>query len=171
VTADVLVYRRIDPAADAELAYANYRDACIASYGDAARCINQSSYVRWLAQRVDEFPDGHVLAMLASHGNAIVGQLELQVPYGLRVGYVNLFHVTRDWRRFGFGRRLHQEFAECYFRSWEADTIELHVSPTNHAATQFYRSLGYTLASVENPSGDRMWRMQRRLERAATAQR
>jgi ribosomal protein S18 acetylase RimI-like enzyme len=161
-----LIYRRIDPVADADVAYANYRDACAASFGDDGRCITQAAYLKWLGDRVDEFPDGHVLATLANRGGAIVGQLELQVPYGLHVGYVNLFHVSRDWRRLGFGSQLHEEYAERYFRAWEADTIELHVSPTNHAAVQFYRSLGYTLASVET-KGDRMWRMQRRLARAA----
>ena len=94
-------------------------------------------------------------------GDRVVGQLELQVPYGHSVGYVNLFHVARDWRRLGFGRRLH-EYADRYFRSWEASRIELHVSPTNHPAIQFYRSLGYRLAMVESQGG-RMWQMERRL--------
>jgi len=164
----VLIYRRIDPIADADVVYGNYRDACAASFGDAARCSTRAEYLDWLTRRVEEFPDGHVLATLANRGGAIVGQLELQVPYGLRVGYVNLFHVTRDWRRLGFGRQLHEEYADRYFRAWEADTIELHVSPTNHAAVQFYRSLGYKLAAVET-RGDRMWRMERRVERATAA--
>jgi ribosomal protein S18 acetylase RimI-like enzyme len=160
-----LTYRRIDPTTDADLAYANYRETAIASFGDAAHYSPRSSYLRWLTERVDEFPDGHVLATLGPSG-PVIGQLELQVPYGLNVGYVNLFYVARDWRRFGFGRRLHDDYLLRYFRSWEADTIELHVSPTNHAAVQFYRSLGYALAAVE-ADGERMWRMSRRVDRDA----
>jgi ribosomal protein S18 acetylase RimI-like enzyme len=151
-----LRYRRIDPASDGQLAYAHYRETCIASFGAARRCISQSAYLRWLADRVDEFPDGHLLALLQGQ---VVGQLELQVPYGSDCGYVNLFWVAGSWRRLGLGRRMH-DFALTYFRSWEARRIELHVSPTNHAAVAFYRSLGYRLVTAET-NGDDVWLMER----------
>ncbi len=159
VTSPLLTYRRIDPVNDGSLAYLHYRDACSSSFGDASSCMARENYLHWLGQRVDEFPDGHVMAMLDER---VIGQLELQAPYGKSVGYVNLFYVVREWRRLGFGRRLH-EYADCYFRSWEVDCIELHVSPTNDAAVQFYRSLGYKLSAVET-GRDRMWRMQRQLQ-------
>ena len=151
-----LRYRRIDPSADGDLAYAHYRETCIASFGVARRCISQSDYVNWLSERVEEYPDGHVLALLQGK---VVGQLELQVPYGLDCGYVNLFWVAQSWRRLGMGRRMH-DFALSYFRCWEARRIELHVSPTNHAAIAFYRSLGYRLTLVEN-GGEALWLMER----------
>jgi len=151
-----LRYRRIDPSIDGELAYAHYRETCIASFGPSRRCISQSAYLRWLGERVEEYPDGHVLALL--QGN-VVGQMELQVPYGLDRGYVNLFWIAGAWRRLGLGRRMH-DFALTYFRNWEARRIELHVSPTNHPAIAFYRSLGYRLAMVEH-NGDAMWLMER----------
>jgi ribosomal protein S18 acetylase RimI-like enzyme len=151
-----LVYRRIDPIADGAIAFANYRETCIASFGDDRRCMEESRYLHWLGRRVEEFPEGHVFALLSG---SVVGQLELQIPYGAERGYVNLFHVTQAWRRLGFGRRLH-DFALRYFRSWDAEWIDLHVSPTNRGATSFYRSLGYRIANIEagkNP----MWHMER----------
>lgn len=153
-----LTYRRIDPSSDAPLAYANYREACVASFGSSTRCIGLPQYTRWLGQRVEEFPDGHVLAIL---NGQIVGQLELQVPYGLDRGYVNLFHVSRPWRRLGIGRRMH-EFALRYFHSWEADWAELHVSCTNLPAVEFYRSLGYRVVKAED---GQLWRMERAVAR------
>ena len=160
----LLTYRRIDPVADGDLAYAHYRETAIASFGDGDRCSSQQSYLRWLSNRIQEYPDGHAFAALPD--GRVIGQLELQVPYGLSIGYVNLFYVARAWRRLGLGRRLHQEYVDRYFQSWDADTIELHVAPRNHAAIQFYRSLGYTLSSTET-DGTRMWRMQRQLARTA----
>jgi ribosomal protein S18 acetylase RimI-like enzyme len=151
-----LTYRRMDPRVDGPMAFAHYRETCIASFGGAQRCMQERAYLRWLAQRIEEFPDGHVLALLRGQ---VIGQLELQVPYGLDRGYVNLFYVSPSWRRLGLGRRMH-EFTLKYFRSWEADWAELHVSPTNAGAVSFYRSLGYRLAEVEQDGG-RMWRMER----------
>jgi ribosomal protein S18 acetylase RimI-like enzyme len=153
-----LTYRRIDVARDGELAFASYRAACIASFGSARSCSSRPGYLAWLERRVEEFPDGHVMAEM---GDRFVGQLELQVPYGLRTGYVNLFYVTPTLRRLGFGRRLH-EFAEAYFRSWEANAVELHVSPTNIAAVNFYRSLGYRTVDSEDDGG-RVWKMRREI--------
>ncbi|HSU69044.1 MAG TPA: GNAT family N-acetyltransferase [Tepidisphaeraceae bacterium] len=151
-----LTYRRMDAVADAALAYENYRQTCIASFGNEKRCIAESAYFKWLAKRIEEYPDGHVLALLRGE---VIGQMELQIPYGLDRGYVNLFYVGKPWRRLGFGRRLH-DYALHYFRSWEAAWIELHVSSTNSAATAFYRSLGYRLSEAER-EGERMWRMER----------
>ncbi len=139
LTAATLVFRPIDPDRDADLAFAAYHDAHVASYGADAISPYRDWYVRWLRARIEEFPDGHLLALV---GDKVVGQLELEVPYGLETGYVNLFYVVGEARRAGIGRRLHQR-AEQYFRSWEARRVELHVSPQNRAAIAFYRSVGY----------------------------
>jgi ribosomal protein S18 acetylase RimI-like enzyme len=152
-----LTYRRIDCSVDLPLAYSHYRETCVASFGSSRRCMGQPAYAQWLARRVEEFPDGHVLALLRGQ---VVGQLELQVPYGLDRGYVNLFYVAAPWRRLGFGRRLH-DFALTYFRSWEAAWIDLHVSSTNAPALCFYRSLGYRIAQIEPGHPQTTWRMER----------
>jgi ribosomal protein S18 acetylase RimI-like enzyme len=152
----VLTYRRIDPRGDADVAVRNYRDACVASFGNARRFIGASRYLEWLADRVEEYPEGHVLAML---GEQVVGQMELQVPYGLSSGYVNLFYVAEAFRGRGWGKVMHGEYAEKYFRSWEASRVELDVSPTNERAVGFYRSLGYRV--VREAEGGRLWRMGR----------
>jgi len=153
-----LSYRTIDPEADCAIVIANYRATYRASYGDDERC-DVRSYLPWLRSRVEEFPEGHVLAYL---GKQCVGQLELQVPYGLCTGYVNLYFVAGRFRGQGFGRLLH-EYAERYFRSWEANRVELHVASTNTRAVGFYRHLGYHLDRIEG----RLWRMVRSLDHAS----
>jgi ribosomal protein S18 acetylase RimI-like enzyme len=154
IAAPPLVYRTIDLDVDHPLVVRNFRDTSAASYGPEARCP-VATYVPWLKARIEEFPDGHVLAWL---GEACVGQLELQVPYGLSRGYVNLFCVVPPFRGKGYGRLLH-EFAERYFRSWQAETIELHVSKSNQAAIGFYRHLGYKLVEDDR----KLWKMTRTL--------
>lgn len=134
-----ITFRRIDPNVDGPLCYANYRDAAVATFGPRTQSANPLRYLPWLRSRVEEYPDGHVLAFL---GLDCVGQLELQVPYGAAVGYINLFYVAADFRGQGMGRRLH-DYAERYFQSWEATRIELDVSKTNDRAIGFYKHLGY----------------------------
>ena len=90
------------------MAYAHYREASIASY--QRDVTEKRRYLPWLRARVDEFPDGHLLAYL---GKDCVGQLELQVPYGMSSGYVNLFYVSAPFRRQGLGRQL-QARAEAF---------------------------------------------------------
>jgi len=158
LAAPSLSYRTIDPVADADLAVAAYLDACRASYGDDSASVNRAKHLAWLRARVEEFPDGHVIAL---HDGRYVGQLELQVPYGLATGYVNLFYVSAEFRGRGYGRGMH-EYAERYFRSWEADRVELHVSQTNERAVGFYRALGYRAERREGP----LWRMVKALARS-----
>jgi len=157
IAAPALTFRTIDPdsGSDADLAVAAYLDACRASYGDESAFLGRRRHLTWLRSRVEEFPDGHVLAF---DGHRCVGQLELQVPYGMTTGYVNLYYVTEAARGQGYGRRLH-DYAARYFRSWEAERIELHVSPLNQGALGFYRHMGYRLVRVEG----RLWRMRRDL--------
>ena len=157
IAAPPLSFRTINPdsAADADLSIGAYLDACRASYGDDSGFPGRRRHLDWLRSRVEEFPDGHVLAF---DGPRYVGQLELQVPYGLKTGYVNLYFVAGPLRGKGYGRRLH-DYADRYFRSWEAERIELHVSPLNEPALGFYRHMGYRLAKVEG----RLWRMARAL--------
>lgn len=154
-TFSALTFRTINPDTDRALIVNAYRETHRASFGDERSC-SIKSYLRWLQSRLDEFPDGHLLAFV---GKRCVGQLELQVPFGLSDGYVNLFYVAPPFRGQGFGRALHER-AEQYFQSWQAERIELDVSSTNSRAVGFYRHLGYRLARVEG----RIWRMSRALD-------
>ena len=133
-----------------------YFDACRLSYGNDSAFPGRARHLAWLRSRVEEFPDGHVIALLDGR---YFGQMELQVPYGLSTGYVNLFYVSTDFRGQGYGKKMH-EYAERYFRSWEARRVELHVSSTNQRATSFYRALAYRAARREG----RLWRMVKTLE-------
>jgi GNAT superfamily N-acetyltransferase len=154
VLTQTLTFRPIQLPWDSDCVVTYHRDACRASFGDSTfepHLEDPARYLEGLEARIEEFPDGHLLAML---GTACVGQLELQVPYGLEVGYVNLFYVTPPFRGRGYGRLL-QARAEQYFRSWEATRIELHVSPTNQGAVKFYRAVGYEVVRCEG----RMLRM------------
>ena len=155
IAAPALTYRTINPDSrpDADRAVDAYLDACRASYGDDSAYLGRGRHLDWLRARIEEFPDGHVLAF---DGPRYVGQLELQVPYGMTTGYVNLYYVAEASRGKGYGRRLH-DYADRYFRSWEADRIELHVAPVNEKALGFYRHMGYKLVRVEG----RLWRMAR----------
>jgi ribosomal protein S18 acetylase RimI-like enzyme len=156
IAAPVLTFRTIDPLADAALAVAHRRSACVATYGDALPFEGAISYLRWLRAKVEEFPDGFVLAML---DGKCVGQMELEVPYGLPSGYVSLFYVAQSHRRHGLGRLMHQ-YADRYFKSWEAREATLHVSPKNRAAIAFYRAMQYQFDGVDTtPAG--LWRMTR----------
>lgn len=158
-----LTFRRIDVEMDGPLCLAHFRETSMISYGTRRTPPSEASYLPWLGQRVEEFPDGHVLAFVDEPSpHRCVGQLELQIPYGMTTGYINLFFVTRPFRGLGFGQLLH-EYTERYFRSWEAREIELHVSSTNERAIRFYRHLGYRLMHPElhNPG---MWRMIKPLE-------
>jgi ribosomal protein S18 acetylase RimI-like enzyme len=147
-----LTIRRIRPDVDAPLCYANYRDAAVATFGQVAHHSSPHRYVPWLRSRCEEFPDGHLLAFL---DDQCAGQLELQVPYGLATGYINLFYVSPLFRRQRLGTHLHA-VAERYFRSWEATTVDLDVSPHNLPAIAFYRSLGYHPADGGPPPLQRM---------------
>jgi GNAT superfamily N-acetyltransferase len=157
-----LAFRRIDVDRDGPAAYARYRDAARLSLGSERAGDRRLPYLASLRDRCAEYPDGHLLALL---GDDVVGQLELQVPYGLPAGYVNLFYVAPRWRRLGFGRRMHER-ALAYFRSWDASTVDLHVGPANRPAVEFYRALGYRLADA---GGGRLWKMQLDLKLTPTA--
>ncbi|HEY8667251.1 MAG TPA: GNAT family N-acetyltransferase [Tepidisphaeraceae bacterium] len=159
IDAPAITYRRIDPQRDGQLTYAHFRQTSRASFGRGASITSFSQYLHWLRGRVEEFPEGHLLAYEAED---LVGQIELQVPYGLSAGYVNLFYVTAGFRRQGYGRRLHER-ALGYFRSWEATSIELHVSPTNEAAVAFYRAMGYRKVGDGWQGEYPLWKMARRV--------
>ena len=145
---ETLTFRRIELPGDAARVVAWHADACRATFGEVTyrkRLERPDRYLHHLAERIEEYPEGQLMAVA---GGECVGQMELQVPYGLEVGYVNLFYVAPAFRRQGCGRAMHAR-AEQYFRSWEARRVELHVSPTNPAAVRFYEAMGYGVVRRE----------------------
>lgn len=150
----LLTFRRIDLARDADVAADNHRAASVATFGNDHSYLGKSKYLQWLERRVEEFPDGCVIAWLNSQ---CVGQLELEVPYGLGRGYIDLFIVTSPFRGRGFGRLLN-DYAERYFHAWEAKRVELHVSPDNERAVNFYRKLGYRFVRADEGQS-KLWKM------------
>jgi ribosomal protein S18 acetylase RimI-like enzyme len=154
-----LTFRTIHLPNDAALVARNRRDACVETFGDERQFEGDIRYLAWLKDKVDEFPDGFVLAF---DGKRCVGHLELEVPYGLDIGYVNLFYVARGFRRRGVGHVLHF-YCRQYFRSWDASRVQLHVSPTNRRALSFYRKLGYRPVQLEGLRGP-LWRMELKLD-------
>jgi GNAT superfamily N-acetyltransferase len=153
VATHAVSYRTIDLRTDAELAVAHHRDACVCSFGDEARFQGRKRYLAWLESKLEEFPDGFLMAFV---GGRCLGQLELEVPYGLSTGYVNLFYVTAALRGMGFGRVLHGRAVQ-YFKSWEANQIDLHCSPDNARALDFYRAAGYR--KVDQSRDGTLWAM------------
>jgi ribosomal protein S18 acetylase RimI-like enzyme len=153
-----LTFRTIDPDAEGDIAYRHFAETSIASLGADAKLACRPDHLRWLRARVEEFPDGHVFALL---GGQIVGQLELEIPYGKTVGYVNLFYVAKPFRRQGYGRAIH-DYAERYVRAWEGRRIALDVSPDNRRAVGFYRHLGYRFTHIDGELA-RLWRMEKSL--------
>ena len=150
-----LTYRRIDPVGDAALAARHHYDACVASFGDDSRYEGREKYLVLLKRQVEQYPEGCVLAY---EKDRCVGQMELQVPYGLTAAYVNLYYVTPEFRGRGYGALMH-DYAERYARSWEAGRIELHVSPTNERAVRFYRRMGYKFIAADEDPMTRLWKM------------
>jgi ribosomal protein S18 acetylase RimI-like enzyme len=144
LAARALTYRPINPATDADLCLAHYIDAHALSLGPEAPAPTRDSYLPALRERIEEYPDGHVLAFLDGQ---CVGQLEMQIPFGLLTGYINLYYVVPGFRGLGFGTLMHG-YVDRYFRAWDATEIELHVARTNMPALAFYRKLGYRYAGA-----------------------
>jgi ribosomal protein S18 acetylase RimI-like enzyme len=154
----MLNFRTINPDRDFALCEANKRDACVASFGTSRSFTGGERYRRWLKGKAEEFPEGFVLVY---DGDQLVGQLEMQVPYGRTVGYMWLFYVAPHYRGRGYGILMHR-YVERYFLAWGARRIDLHVAPGNLRAVRLYRRLGYRTAEIEKRR-PRMLKMVKRL--------
>ena len=141
-----LTFRTIDLTRDAERCIAFSRDAQICSFGNDRRFVAENGadghgYLRWLAGRVAQFPQGHVHAF---RGDQLVGQVEMIVPaaYAPASGYVNLFYLVSEARGLGLGSVLH-EHALAVAREHGARVLRLSVSAGNLPAWRFYQRHGW----------------------------
>jgi ribosomal protein S18 acetylase RimI-like enzyme len=138
-----LVFRPIDLSAHAGTCIAFRRDSYLCSFGNDGFMEEAgpdgSVYIEKLKIRTPRFPDGYVHAWL---GDAIVGQLEMQILDGPRRGYVSLFHLAAPQRGTDLGGEL-QEHAMQFMRRHGVSTAQLSVSPTNARALAYYRKHGW----------------------------
>ena len=94
-------------------------------------------------QDVIERAFGHETTCLAAtHGDTIVGQMEMQVLEEPRRGYVNLFYLIEEMRGVGVSGEL-QDYAMDFMRRNGVQSAQLSVSPTNTRALAFYRKHGW----------------------------
>lgn len=151
-----LRFATIDFAAHASVCAAFRRDSYVCSFGHDGAGAESAGYLERLPQRIADFPDGYVHVWL---GDAIVGQLEMQIRAEPRHGYVNLFYLVEARRGAGFGDALH-EYALAFMRRHGVATMQLSVSPTNARAVAYYRKHGWRDLGLR-PGRDNVHLMQR----------
>jgi GNAT superfamily N-acetyltransferase len=141
----MLAFRTIDPLRDAEVCIAFARDLYTCSFGSDALFVAEFGadgllYLDWLAERIEHFAEGHVLACIAER---VVGQVNM-VPASdpPDSGYVNTFYVVPEARGTRVGDELH-EYVLCTFRNRHAKLLRLRVSPANLRAKRFYEKRGW----------------------------
>jgi GrpB-like predicted nucleotidyltransferase (UPF0157 family)/GNAT superfamily N-acetyltransferase len=116
-------------------------------------------YLSWLQMRREQYPLGQVLAF---EGRENVGQLELTLREGGKVGYVNLYYLRPEYRGRGYGKLLH-EYVEMFFRPFDVQRLELRVSQSNARAIRFYEKLGFEVAYEEEMRDHSVYRMRKEM--------
>ncbi|PWK05969.1 GNAT family N-acetyltransferase [Tumebacillus permanentifrigoris] len=155
----MLTFRAIDPQRDQAWVIPNRRDSFLVSFGSYEHYGRDEEYLVWLQMRCEQFPLGQVLAF---EGRENVGQLELTLREGGKVGYVNLYYLRSEYRGRGYGKLLH-EYVEMFFRPFAVQRLELRVSLSNARAIRFYEKLGFVVAYEEEMKGQRVFRMQKEM--------
>ncbi|MFD1851820.1 GNAT family N-acetyltransferase [Oceanobacillus bengalensis] len=116
------------------------KDSFKVSFGDTSTFGSEEDYLRWLEEKIADFPEGFVLV---KEDGEYVGQLELSIREynGENIGYVNLYYLIPEKRGNGKGKELHN-YAKQFFKRNKVDAYHLRVSPTNTSAIKFYRKIG-----------------------------
>ena len=132
---------------DREIVCEFRRDSYIVSFGNDLDYPGDSEYLRWLASRIAEFPDGF---MLLTENGSPIGQIELQIKLhsGRRRGRINLYYLTAGCRGKGIGTLL-DSYAMNFFRRGGVSDCYLHVSSSNKPAVAFYSKAGFREAARE----------------------
>ncbi|MEJ8767739.1 GNAT family N-acetyltransferase [Oceanobacillus sp. HCA-5259] len=115
------------------------KDSFRVSFGDASNFI-ATDYLRWLEEKIAEFPEGFVLI---EEDKEYIGQLELSIREyeGKNIGYIHLYYLIPEKRGHGIGEKLYQ-YALQFFEKNKVNEYHLRVSPTNTGAIRFYRKVG-----------------------------
>lgn len=139
-----LKFSTIDLDAHSDLCVSFRRDAFLCSFTDGQSTFeaengeNGSLYIEWLKDRISEFPQGCVHAMLEDQ---IVGQLEMRLR-STELGYVNLFYLIPRYRGTSLGAQLHT-YATCTMSGRGIQLVQLTVSSQNTRALRFYEKNGW----------------------------
>jgi ribosomal protein S18 acetylase RimI-like enzyme len=135
-------FTTIDLARHAALCIAFRRDSYVCSFGsdqlfDEENGADARGYIEWLADRIQQFPEGHVHVWQRAQ---IIGQIEMIL--GPRSGYINLFYLRPDARGLGLGGALH-DYAVALLQRHHLALAGLSVSPTNQRAIKYYHRHGW----------------------------
>ena len=130
-----------------------HRDQCVEFRADSFVCSFGSAdlfyemdgdgvatYLHWLEQKMKTLPHSCVHVW---HENQIIGQIEMgRWKQDFRVGHVNLFYLTPEFRGQGLGQQLEQH-AATFLQELGCRSARLSVSPTNLLAVRFYLKHGW----------------------------
>ena len=101
-------------------------------------------------KKAGEILSGRFITFCAFDGDAVVGEIMLRPELNRNRLIIDSFHVSRDFRRCGIGRRL-VETAADYARGRGASA--LYASCCSAAETiDFYRAMGFRLSEHPIPS-------------------
>ena len=119
------------------------RDSYFCSFGEGEAFDPSSGgvagYLERLRERLATLPEGIVHVWRV---DAIVGQIEAQIPPALGTGYVNLFYLVPEVRGSGIGDQLHAYVVSLFSRR-SVPSARLSVSPTNARALRYYAKHGW----------------------------
>ena len=156
-----LSFKPIDLDAHAQVCVEFRRDSYICSFGVDSFFEEAGdkgvNYIERLRLRTSQFRDGYVHAWL---GDAIVGQMEMQIRENPPHGYVNLFYLVERLRGQGYGDDL-DEYSMRFMAAHGVETARLSVSPTNARALAYYRKHRWRDLGLR-PGRDNVHLMERR---------
>ena len=141
------------PATFTTIDLSRHEETCVQFRRDSYRCSfpdgderfdrengrDGGEYIRWLRERIAEFPEGCVHVW---KDGAIAGQMEMRVREESKSGYVFLFYITPEMRGSGIGDEL-QRYALEVFRKRGMERARLSVGAGNARAMAYYRKHGW----------------------------
>lgn len=126
----------------------HYEHQTMEDGGGTGEPFDQDDYTEWFASN-----DPDKVAVVAKSGDAVVGFLLLQTDDGMPelVGQhwaITDFYVDADHRKHGVGRKLIQYASSHCIDDGRYNVLEASSVLSNKRASNFYLSLGFTIAST-----------------------